>query len=148
MRGRSWWARGPGSRRSAGFCMTAPRAGIPATTGCSSASGTKRRSSTTATSWTRFARSGVLTRLDTAFSRDRAGKFYVQDRMRENAADLWKWIDDGAYVYVCGDAARMARDVDEALRGIIAQHGGQSPKSAATYLQAMSAERRYVRDVY
>ncbi|MGB6207022.1 molybdopterin-dependent oxidoreductase [Mycobacterium sp.] len=95
-----------------------------------------------------FRRSGVLTRLDTAFSRDSANKLYVQDRMRESAAELWKWIADGAHLYVCGDASRMARDVDEALRGIVAEHGGRSPKSAVTYLRAMSAEGRYVRDVY
>jgi sulfite reductase (NADPH) flavoprotein alpha-component len=95
-----------------------------------------------------FRRSGVLTRLDTAFSRDGDTKLYVQHRIRENAADLWKWIDDGAYVFVCGDASRMARDVDEALCDIIAEHGRRSRKSAETYLQAMSAERRYVRDVY
>jgi sulfite reductase alpha subunit-like flavoprotein len=95
-----------------------------------------------------FRRSGVLTRLDTAFSRDGAHKVYVQDRMRESAAELWKWIADGAHLYVCGDASRMARDVDEALRGIVAEHGGRSPKSAVTYLRAMSAEGRYVRDVY
>ena len=99
-------------------------------------------------SWTHSPSLAVLTRIDTAFSRDGASKLYVQDRMQENATDLWKWIADGAYVYVCGDAARMARDVDETLRGIIAQQSGRSPKSAATYLQAMSAERRYVRDVY
>ena len=96
----------------------------------------------------RFAQSGLLTRLDTAFSRDGDAKLYVQDRMRDSAADLWKWITDGAYVYVCGDAARMARDVDETLQGIVAQQSGRSPKSAAAYLYAMSAERRYVRDVY
>ncbi len=95
-----------------------------------------------------FAQTGVLTRMDTAFSRDGTTKVYVQDRMRENAPDLWKWIADGAYVYVCGDAARMARDVDETLRGIIAQQSGRSPQSATSYLHAMSAERRYVRDVY
>ncbi|HYY01487.1 MAG TPA: bifunctional nitrate reductase/sulfite reductase flavoprotein subunit alpha [Mycobacterium sp.] len=95
-----------------------------------------------------FGQSGVLTRIDTAFSRDGASKLYVQDRMQEHATDVWKWIADGAHVYVCGDAARMARDVDETLRGIIAQQSGRSPKSAAAYLQAMSAERRYVRDVY
>jgi sulfite reductase (NADPH) flavoprotein alpha-component len=95
-----------------------------------------------------FRRSGVLTRMDTAFSRDGDTKLYVQHRMRDNAADLWKWIDDGAYVFVCGDAARMARDVDDALCDVIAEHGRRSRKSAVTYLRAMSAERRYVRDVY
>lgn len=91
---------------------------------------------------------GVLTRLDTAFSRDGDSTVYVQDRIAEHGADVWKWIADGAHVYVCGDASRMARDVDEALRGVIAQHGGRSERSAAAYLQALSAEHRYVRDVY
>ncbi|MDF0528826.1 bifunctional nitrate reductase/sulfite reductase flavoprotein subunit alpha [Tsukamurella sp. 8F] len=95
-----------------------------------------------------FRDSGLLTRLDTAFSRDGGPKVYVQDRMRENAAELWKWISSGAHLYVCGDASRMARDVDDVLRGIVAEHGGRSPKSAASYLQALSAEKRYVRDVY
>ncbi|MBS4100237.1 bifunctional nitrate reductase/sulfite reductase flavoprotein subunit alpha [Tsukamurella paurometabola] len=91
---------------------------------------------------------GVLTRLDTAFSRDTARKVYVQDRMREHAAEIWEWIRRGAHVYVCGDAARMARDVDETLRGIVAEHGHMAPRSADSYLAALSAERRYVRDVY
>ncbi|WP_019203708.1 bifunctional nitrate reductase/sulfite reductase flavoprotein subunit alpha [Tsukamurella sp. 1534] len=95
-----------------------------------------------------LAAEGVLTRLDTAFSRDTDHKVYVQDRMRENAAELWRWIRDGAHVYVCGDAARMARDVDEALRGIVAEHGHMAPRSADAYVAALSAERRYVRDVY
>lgn len=95
-----------------------------------------------------FCRSGLLNRLDTAFSRDGDAKLYVQHRMRENAADLWKWIDDGAYVFVCGDAAQMARDVDEALCDIIAEHGRRSRKGAEGFLRALSAERRYVRDVY
>ncbi len=93
-------------------------------------------------------RSGVLTRLDTAFSRDGDTKLYVQDRMWENAAELYKWISDGGYVFVCGDASQMARDVDETLRGIIAEHGDRSVKNAATYVKAMAAEGRYVRDVY
>ncbi|CAM3902030.1 molybdopterin-dependent oxidoreductase [Tsukamurella ocularis] len=95
-----------------------------------------------------LAADGVLTRLDTAFSRDSPRKVYVQDRMREQAAELWDWIRRGAHVYVCGDAARMARDVDEALRGIVAEHGHMAPRSADAYLAALSAERRYVRDVY
>ncbi|ADG78009.1 Molybdopterin oxidoreductase OS=Tsukamurella paurometabola (strain ATCC 8368 / DSM / CCUG 35730/ CIP 100753 / JCM 10117 / KCTC 9821 / NBRC 16120 / NCIMB 702349 / NCTC 13040) OX=521096 GN=Tpau_1381 PE=3 SV=1 [Tsukamurella paurometabola] len=91
---------------------------------------------------------GVLTRLDVAFSRDSAAKVYVQDRMREHAAELWQWIRAGAHLYVCGDASRMARDVDEALRGIVAEHGHMAPRSADAYVAALSAERRYVRDVY
>ncbi len=91
---------------------------------------------------------GVLTRLDTAFSRDGDGKVYVQDRMREHAAELWSWIRRGAHLYVCGDAARMARDVDEALRGIVAEHGQMAARSADAYVKALAAEGRYVRDVY
>ncbi|KXO92363.1 reductase [Tsukamurella pulmonis] len=95
-----------------------------------------------------LAAEGVLTRVDTAFSRDTARKVYVQDRMREHAAELWDWIRRGAHLYVCGDAARMARDVDEALRGIVAEHGHMAPRSADAYVAALSAEGRYVRDVY
>ena len=91
---------------------------------------------------------GVLTRLDTAFSRDGAAKVYVQDRMREHAGELWSWIRRGAHLYVCGDAARMARDVDEALRGIVAEHGQMAPRSADAYVSALAAEGRYARDVY
>ncbi|TWS22741.1 molybdopterin-dependent oxidoreductase [Tsukamurella sputi] len=95
-----------------------------------------------------LAADGALTRMDTAFSRDADHKVYVQDRMREHAAELWEWIRRGAHLYVCGDAARMARDVDEALRGIVAEHGHMAPRSADAYVAALSAERRYVRDVY
>jgi NADPH-dependent sulfite reductase flavoprotein alpha-component len=91
---------------------------------------------------------GFLTRLDVAFSRDQRGKVYVQDRMREHGPQLWRWIDGGAHLYVCGDAARMARDVDRTLREIIAHHGGMGDAEAAGHLRALTAGRRYVRDVY
>nr|WP_157226718.1 bifunctional nitrate reductase/sulfite reductase flavoprotein subunit alpha [Gordonia soli] len=91
---------------------------------------------------------GLLTRLDVAFSRDQESKIYVQDRMREHGAELYRWLHDGAHVYVCGDAGRMARDVDAALRGIVAQHGKLAPASADQYVKALAAEKRYVRDVY
>ena len=91
---------------------------------------------------------GVLDRLDVAFSRDQAEKVYVQDLMRENAAELWSWIRRGAHVYVCGDASRMARDVDVALREIVAQQGRLAPHSADQYVTALAADNRYVRDVY
>ncbi|MFT4087814.1 MAG: bifunctional nitrate reductase/sulfite reductase flavoprotein subunit alpha [Gordonia sp. (in: high G+C Gram-positive bacteria)] len=90
----------------------------------------------------------VLTRLDAAFSRDQPEKVYVQDLMRANAADLWSWISRGAHLYVCGDAARMARDVDDALREIVAEQGRLAPSSADAYISALAAENRYVRDVY
>jgi anaerobic selenocysteine-containing dehydrogenase/sulfite reductase alpha subunit-like flavoprotein len=92
--------------------------------------------------------SGVLTRLDTAFSRDQRQKVYVQDRLREHARDLWSWLERGAHVYVCGDARRMAPDVDAALREVVAREGGLAEPDAAAYVRRLAAERRYVRDVY
>ena len=91
---------------------------------------------------------GHLHRLDTAFSRDQSEKIYVQHRMQESAAQLWAWLQDGAYFYVCGDAKRMARDVDAALHDIVAEHGGLSPEAAAAYVEALKAQKRYQRDVY
>jgi len=92
--------------------------------------------------------SGFLTRLDLAFSRDQAEKIYVQDRMRENAAELWAWLEAGAHFYVCGDAARMAKDVDAALHQIIETAGGKSPDDAKAYVAQLKNEKRYQRDVY
>jgi sulfite reductase (NADPH) flavoprotein alpha-component len=92
---------------------------------------------------------GVLTRLDCAFSRDQAHKIYVQHRMLENAADIWKWIDgEGAQFFVCGDAKRMAKDVDAALRTIVQQQGGKSAEEANEYVEKLKADKRYKRDVY
>ncbi len=91
---------------------------------------------------------GVLTRLDTAWSRDQEEKIYVQKRMIEAGAELWKWLEEGAHFYVCGDAKRMAKDVDDALHSIVTQHGGKTGTEAASYLSAMKKEKRYQRDVY
>ena len=95
-----------------------------------------------------FQADGTLTRLDLAFSRDQVEKIYVQDRMRAAGAELWAWLQDGAHVYVCGDASRMARDVDAALRGIVATHGGMDAAAAKGFVQRLTADRRYQRDVY
>jgi sulfite reductase (NADPH) flavoprotein alpha-component len=95
-----------------------------------------------------FQADGTLTRLDLAFSRDGASKVYVQDRMRESGAELWAWLQTGAHVYVCGDAARMARDVDAALRGIVATHGKMDEAAAKAFVQRLTADKRYQRDVY
>ncbi|MET7421539.1 bifunctional nitrate reductase/sulfite reductase flavoprotein subunit alpha [Dactylosporangium sp. NPDC005555] len=92
--------------------------------------------------------SGALTRLDLAFSRDQRNKVYVQDRMREHGAQLWSWLQDGAYFYVCGDASRMAKDVDRTLREIAVTHGHLTPDTAEAYVKQLSTEKRYVRDVY
>ncbi|MFD8233886.1 molybdopterin-dependent oxidoreductase [Streptomyces sp. NPDC059696] len=91
---------------------------------------------------------GTLTRLDTAFSRDQRNKVYVQDRMREHGPELWHWLRDGARFYVCGDASRMAKDVDRALRDIAVAHGGLGEAEAAAYVKQLAADKRYVRDVY
>ena len=94
---------------------------------------------------------GLLTKLDTAFSRDQAEKIYVQNRMHENAAELWKWLkDEGAYFYVCGDAKRMAKDVHQMLITIAQEQGGLSPEAAKEYIEVTFAktEKRYLKDVY
>ncbi len=91
---------------------------------------------------------GTLGRLDTAWSRDQARKVYVQDRMREHAADLWRWLQDGAHFYVCGDAMRMAKDVDTALREIAARQGGLSEAAAKDWTASLARQGRYLRDVY
>ncbi|HTL66932.1 MAG TPA: sulfite reductase subunit alpha [Lacunisphaera sp.] len=98
--------------------------------------------------WTRLLAAGKLARIDLAFSRDQAKKVYVQDRMRENASELWAWLKAGAAFYVCGDAHRMAKDVDTSLHEVIAAQGGLGPAQAAEYVKEMKKERRYQRDVY
>ena len=98
--------------------------------------------------WADYLKSGALTRLDLAFSRDQAEKIYVQDRMRENAAELWKWISEGAYFYVCGDAKRMAKDVDAALHQIVSEYGKMSPEAAIDWVKQFKKDGRYQRDVY
>jgi len=91
---------------------------------------------------------GFLTRLDTAFSRDQEEKIYVQTRMTQAASELWQWLEEGAHFYVCGDAKRMAKDVDDALHSIIQTAGGKSADEAAAYVAQMKKEKRYARDVY
>jgi sulfite reductase (NADPH) flavoprotein alpha-component len=91
---------------------------------------------------------GVLNRMDTAFSRDQPQKIYVQDRMREKGAELFQWLERGAYFFVCGDASRMAQDVDIALHEIVRLHGRMSADEAAEYVKQLIKESRYARDVY
>ena len=91
---------------------------------------------------------GHLTKLSTAFSRDQADKIYVQHRMIEQASELWSWLQDGAHVYVCGDASRMARDVDAALHRVIETAGNKSQEQTVEFVRQMKAEKRYQRDVY
>lgn len=95
-----------------------------------------------------FVRDGLLSRLDTAFSRDQADKVYVQHRMLENAAPLYAWLQEGGSFYVCGDAQRMAKDVDAALHQVVSIAGGLSSDAAMDYVKRLKAEKRYLRDVY
>jgi sulfite reductase (NADPH) flavoprotein alpha-component len=96
----------------------------------------------------RFKKNGLLTRFNTAFSRNQPEKIYVQQRMLENAAELWAWLEEGAHLYVCGDAQRMAKDVDAALHAIVAQAGQRSKEEADAYVKKLKAGHRYQRDVY
>lgn len=98
--------------------------------------------------WATLIQDGVLHRMDTAFSRDQEQKIYVQHRMIENGQELYRWLEDGAHFYVCGDASRMAKDVDAALHQVIEQHGGRSTDDAKAYVAAMKESKRYQRDVY
>ena len=91
---------------------------------------------------------GTLNRVDLAFSRDQEHKVYVQNRMLENAAELWSWLDGGAKFYVCGDALRMAKDVDAALHQIVAEQGNMDEAAAKDYIKKMKKDKRYLRDVY
>jgi len=95
-----------------------------------------------------YAASGLLTRFETAFSRDQSQKVYVQHRIREAGRDVWSWLNDGAYLYLCGDAERMAPDVDAALQGLVEENGGMSKEAAAEYVANLRTQKRYRRDVY
>jgi sulfite reductase (NADPH) flavoprotein alpha-component len=98
--------------------------------------------------WLRYRKRGLLNRLDVAFSRDQAGKVYVQHRLLEQAATLYAWLEEGAHVYVCGDAARMAPDVHAALTTAVARASGRSAEGAGEYVDELRRQRRYHRDVY
>lgn len=93
-------------------------------------------------------KNGLLTHLHTAFSRDQEHKVYVQHRMLEHAAELWRWLEEGAHFYVCGDAQRMAKDVDAALHRVVETAGNKTPAEAAQYVEALKKAKRYKRDVY
>jgi sulfite reductase (NADPH) flavoprotein alpha-component len=98
--------------------------------------------------WLGWRKNGVLTRLDVAFSRDQERKVYVQHRLLEHGAELWAWLAEGAHLYVCGDATRMAPDVEAALLTVLKRHGGLSDDDARSYLLELQRARRYQRDVY
>lgn len=98
--------------------------------------------------WQRYVKEGVLSRIDLAWSRDQQQKVYVQDKLREQGAELWRWINDGAHIYVCGDANRMAKDVEQTLLEVIAEFGAMDAEAADEFLSELRVERRYQRDVY
>lgn len=100
------------------------------------------------TEWQQFAKDGFLHKYSFAWSRDQEQKIYVQDKIREEAETLWQWLQQGAYLYVCGDASRMAKDVNQALLDVIAQQGSLNADEAEEYLDNLREEKRYQRDVY
>ncbi|EOE3645097.1 NADPH-dependent assimilatory sulfite reductase flavoprotein subunit [Klebsiella pneumoniae] len=98
--------------------------------------------------WQSYVKEGLLTRIDLAWSRDQQQKIYVQDKLREQGGELWRWINDGAHIYVCGDANRMAKDVENTLLEVIAEYGAMDAEAADEFLSELRVERRYQRDVY
>ena len=98
--------------------------------------------------WQGYLKSGLLSKIDLAFSRDQEEKIYVQDRLRENASEVYAWLERGAHVYICGDMSRMAKDVEQALLEIIAEQGGKSEEQAQQYLKDLRNAKRYQKDVY
>lgn len=98
--------------------------------------------------WQRYVKSGLLTHIDLAWSRDQAHKIYVQDKLRERGNEIWRWLQQGAYLYVCGDASHMAKDVEQALLEIVMEYGNKNSEEADEYLSELRLERRYQRDVY
>ncbi|HBV39930.1 MAG TPA: sulfite reductase subunit alpha [Erwinia sp.] len=98
--------------------------------------------------WQRYVKDGLLTNIDLAWSRDQQQKVYVQDKIRAKGAEVWRWIQEGAHIYVCGDANRMAKDVEQALLEVVAEQGGMDTESADEFLSELRIERRYQRDVY
>jgi sulfite reductase (NADPH) flavoprotein alpha-component len=98
--------------------------------------------------WGSYQKDGLLNRLDLAWSRDQDRKVYVQHKMLEKGAELWEWLDDGALFYVCGDASRMAKDVDQVLRSIAQEQGSMSEEDSAIWVKSLQKEKRYLKDVY
>ena len=98
--------------------------------------------------WQRYVKDGLLTHIDLAWSRDQQHKVYVQDKIRAKGAEVWRWIEEGAHIYVCGDANRMAKDVEQALLEVVAEFGAMDIESADEFLSELRIERRYQRDVY
>jgi sulfite reductase (NADPH) flavoprotein alpha-component len=100
------------------------------------------------TEWQGYLKRGVLTKISLAFSRDQSEKIYVQHRLAENGSDIFEWLESGAHLYVCGDAMRMAKDVENTLVSIIKQHGQRSESEAKQYLVNLRKTKRYQKDVY
>ena len=95
-----------------------------------------------------YLKRGLLTKLNVAFSRDQAQKVYVQDKLRQHGSDVWQWLQNGAHLYICGDANRMAKDVQQALVDIVQQYGGKTAEQAQAYLDELRVAKRYQKDVY
>lgn len=100
------------------------------------------------TEWQKYVKDGILEKISLAWSRDQEEKVYVQNRIIENGAELFQWLEQGSYIYICGDRTHMAKDVNQALLDVIAKHGDMSAEDAEAYLQKLTSDRRYQKDVY
>ena len=98
--------------------------------------------------WEGYREDDTVHELDLAWSRDQTEKVYVQHKMMERGSELWRWLQDGAVFYVCGDASRMAKDVDQALRDVCSEEGGMSEDESVAWVKALQKEKRYLKDVY
>jgi sulfite reductase (NADPH) flavoprotein alpha-component len=100
------------------------------------------------TEWQQYLKNGQLSRISLAFSRDQQQKIYVQQRIREQGEDVWQWLQRGAHLYLCGDAERMAKDVQQALLEVVVMHGGLAVEAATEYLENLRVQGRFQKDVY
>jgi sulfite reductase (NADPH) flavoprotein alpha-component len=98
--------------------------------------------------WQNYVKTGLLTKIDLAWSRDQTEKIYVQDKMWEQSKELWKWIQEGSYIYICGEASKMSKDVENTLLEIIMKEGNKNQEQAVDFLEELRSENRYQRDVY
>jgi sulfite reductase (NADPH) flavoprotein alpha-component len=100
------------------------------------------------TEWQGYLKSGLLSKISLAFSRDQANKVYVQDRLKENGKEVFEWLEQGAHFYICGDALRMAKDVETTLLALVAEHGNKTEAQAKEYVTNLRKSKRYQKDVY
>ena len=144
----SWWARAPASRRSAASCRSARPRAPPASNWLFFGGRSLYHDFLYQLEWQQALKRKSLHRVDVAFSRDQAEKIYVQHRIRQAGKELFAWLSNGAYFYVCGDASAMAPDVNAALLDVVREHGNMDADDAQSWVADLTADGRYLRDVY